>query len=131
MAALVAFLARRFGISDLAASLGAIGLALVVLGGGVGLHQWYASAALAAARTEGEMSERRLWEVAAAKERDRREDLAREAEARGAAVAAALRIERDDLAARLEEMDHDALADPDRDRCGLGIGGVLRLDAIR
>lgn len=128
---MIATLARLLGLSDIAAKAAAGAAFVALLAVAYSLHEWRAGAALSMARTEGASAERRLWEAAAAKERERRDRVAAEADERGARDAAKLATERDDLARRLEDVDHEALLDPDRDRLGLPAGSVQRLDALR
>lgn len=139
IAAVASLLAGRLGVSGaLAGLIARIGLLLLVLGLGVGawaLHQHRATLAIGAAhdagQREGEAAERDRWQGAAAAERQR------QATANAAALAAAqdriaaLGRERDDLMSRLEEVDHAADADPDRDAVCIDADGVRRLNALR
>ncbi len=135
MGALVALFTRLTGFSPLIARLSLVGALLVALAAGWGLHQWHAAAIVREAREAGEAAgraaERAAWEAVVAEELKRQADIAEKMNERATLEAARLRTERDDLAKRLEEIDHEALADPDRDRVSLSAGGVRRVDAIR
>lgn len=128
MGALIAMGARALGISPLAA---AVGLVLVALGAAWGAHAWVASSALSAAREAGAAGERAAWEALVAQERERQADINARLTEQARLEAARLRVERDDLAARLEDLSHAADLDPDHDRLSLSAAGVRRLDAIR
>lgn len=135
MTSLLAIVARLTGLSPLFARLALAGGLVAAIVAGWGLHQWRAGVAVREAREAGEAAgkaaERAAWEAVVAEERRRQADIAEKMNERAVLEAARLRTERDDLAKRLEDLDHEALADPTGDRVCLSPGGVRRLDAIR
>lgn len=126
----IAWLAARWGLSTVAVRLGALGVGLLLLIAAWGLHQWRVSDALEAARESGRVEERVKWQAATDAERLRQADAASRAAADGAAIAARIARERDDLAAQLEDIAHAADTDPDRNAMCLDADSVRRLDAI-
>lgn len=132
---MIAIVAKALGISDVAAWAGSVLLALALVGGAWGLHQVHASAVIsdarAAGRAEGKTEERAAWEAASKDERKRQAEINDRLAEMAMLEQARLRAERDDLAKRIEELDHEADIDPGRDRISLPAASVRRVDAIR
>lgn len=140
MSAIVAAIARALGISPGASArllVWIVAGSLLVAAGG--LHAWMATnareeavaAAHAAGMAAGEASERVRWQTAAAEERRRQDTANAEAASAAEKVVAALRRERDDLSQALEDLTHEADADPSGARECLDARSVRALDALR
>lgn len=131
MSMFIAYLAKRLGLSDLAAWVGVALVALGLAGVSWGLHEWRVEAALSAARTAGAATERAAWESSVSEERRRQAAINDRASESALHEQARLRAERDELARQLEDLAHAADQDPDRDRISLPARGVRRIDQIR
>lgn len=132
---MIAIVARALGISDVAAWVASVALALALLGGLWGAHEWRSSSVIAEAReagiAKGKAEERAAWDEAVAEERRLQAAINNRITEQAMLEQARLRAERDDLAKRIEELDHEADLDPDRDRVSLPAVSVRRVDAIR
>lgn len=76
-------------------------------------------------------AEQTKWVLEREVERARQAQVNQEIQREAEDALRALDAKNDALERQLKDMADEASRDPDRDRCGLGAGGVLRLDRIR
>ena len=127
---LLSVLAERLGLTKAMGRLASVVGVIALLLAAWGTHEWHASTVVSEAREAGKSAERAAW-IAERDEETRRRNAANGwARIEGEATVSSLRAENAALAQLIEDLSHEALADPGRDGLALLAGSVQRIAAI-